>query len=290
MNYQTGDYIRFHTPEQWQQIVEKLERDGQTVLTSYSEEDCNIALMSVPEGWHGDVEVDRFCQNDITDKFFEAVLQDELCSNPPLEVGDSYEILVEGCYLISGVVEENYLKDLDSSWEISIRDRSGKELEFKVVGYKQANPTQEDWRVCRMKKCEYDFKDGDTFIATSELSHHSCECVVEGLEVVMKGAGYGFTDLAVSLKDMVNEIEQERITITNYQAACKLTEVENTFNNILTVNRKGDYVETVSVFSDHSEATFYYWKDFEVVGDVTLNKIELQHYVEKLQKMLSDMD
>lgn len=273
MNYQTGDYIRFHAPEQWQQIVEKLERDGEKIYNKHSEPPYNCTFKDSEDEWDLVCLVDyhevRGVVNDITDKFFEDILQDELRSNPPLEVGDEFTCTSKT------YAEEDRLytfKKLEGdyyfiTWGTKnvVTDYSDQEIKdwFKITSYKQANPVQE-YSVQPKIVPQVNWK---------ELQETYVEFSIEQ-----------------SKKFMENWLDSH-IKITYCEdVGSELTEVENTFNNILTVNRKGDYVETVSVFSDHSEATFYYWKDCEVVGDVTLNKIELQHYLEKLQKMLSDMD
>lgn len=281
MNYQTGDYIRFHTPEQWQQIVEKLEGDGQKIYTKIWESEFRNIVLDLENEWARNYSVNGSCKNDITDKFFEEILQDELCSNPPLEVGDEFTCTsktyaeedrlytfkkLEGDYYFITWGTKNVVTDY---FEQEIKDW------FNITSYKQVNPVKE-------------------FSLSSELYDAWYKTAVEAMyQVDWKALQDKYLDLSIeqSKKFMENWMDRQiKITyddgkiITNTtKSEDDLEEVENTFNSILVVNRESDYVETVSAFSDHSEATFYYWKDFEVVGDVTLNKIELQ-------KMLSDMD
>lgn len=97
MMYRVDDYIRFDTPEQWEQIVKKLKRDGQLMWTEEFDEDYSsyVVLHEIDSEWS--------CHNsyfrsngytDISEAFWEDLQQEELCKNPPLEVGDVFEVEV----------------------------------------------------------------------------------------------------------------------------------------------------------------------------------------------------
>lgn len=157
MNYQTGDYIRFHTPEQWQQIVEKLERDGQQVYNPCFKENIKAAFKGNSKTWcrvYNDEDYLPEATQDITDKFFEELLQEDLCSNPPLEVGDEFTI---SCTLMSdtGAIEivDNETCKITSRWDVQdnkiiplsvLKGKlSGSYFNIEYGSYKQANPVQE---------------------------------------------------------------------------------------------------------------------------------------------------
>lgn len=78
MKYNAGDYIRFHTPEQWEQIVEKLERDGERVHRTRWEDGWGCLVKHVDNILYRHGNLDVCDLDDITDQFFEELEQEEL--------------------------------------------------------------------------------------------------------------------------------------------------------------------------------------------------------------------
>lgn len=146
MNYKTGNYITFHTPEQWNQIVEKLERDGQ--LFECGEwnsiyKALNLANLGRGEKWFRTCELDIDCQIDITNNFFKELEQEELCKNPPLEAGDWFKIRVGG-EVLEGVIGNTLNNHEGVHFKMSVKDvNSGKDLDYEILEYKPANPVKE---------------------------------------------------------------------------------------------------------------------------------------------------
>lgn len=155
MNYQTGDYIRFHTLEQWQQIVEKLERDGERVYGDHFKQNTKAFYLDRDSTWYRVYSYEDYlpeATEDITDKFFEELLQEDLCNNPPLEVGDEFTLSVDVFPLksICKVLNNGDVR-VFCNWFYHRTDTHSqflKDLEagrVKIVhgSYKQANPVQE---------------------------------------------------------------------------------------------------------------------------------------------------
>lgn len=94
MNYNTGDYIRFHTPEQWEQIVEKLERDGEKIYRKKWDADFRFIGKDRDSEFSRRAYLWEACQNDITDQFFDELEQEESCDEPDQSITLTIQITI----------------------------------------------------------------------------------------------------------------------------------------------------------------------------------------------------